>query len=89
MKKLVLLAGLVGLAGCSYAPQHAVAQKAVKIYTAPVDGTQDVAFVVQAGEDCLFTEEQQNKVYLFKRVECSGRSGWTPDWADFKVRATQ
>ncbi|MBM2886498.1 hypothetical protein JFK97_19085 [Chromobacterium phragmitis] len=85
MKKLVLLAGL-GFSGCSYVPQHVVAQKNVDVYKAPIDGTQDVAFVVRAGDRCVFTEEQQNKVYLFKRVECGDQSGWTPDWADFKVQ---
>lgn len=84
MKKLILLAGL-GLTACSFVPQLAIAQKEVKLYKAPIDGMQDVAFVVQAGEECLFTEEQQNKVYLFKRVECGGQSGGTPDWDDFKV----
>lgn len=59
--------------------------KQVVIYRQAVDGGGDPAFVVRAGEVCTFIDEQQNKVYRFKKVDCNGRVGWTPDWADFRT----
>lgn len=58
----------------------------LSVYKSPIDGTNDVLFVLNKGEECKITEEQANKVYLFKRVNCSGRIGWTPDWYRFKEK---
>lgn len=84
MKWPVLLTGLLIMTACTPTVKKVVATKQVDIYKEPIDGTSELAFTVQAGDVCTFIDEQQNKVYLFKKVNCDGRLGWTPDWADFE-----
>jgi len=72
------------MTACTPTPKKAVAMKQIDIYKQPIDGTRDLAFTVRAGDICTFIDEQQNKVYLFKKVDCNGQVGWTPDWADFR-----
>ncbi|WP_089082356.1 hypothetical protein [Aquitalea magnusonii] len=83
MKWLVLLIGLL-VVGCSPRPIKVVALKSINVYKQPVDGTSDLVFNVKAGDVCFIIDKQQNKVYLFKKMKCNDRVGWTPDWADFR-----
>lgn len=83
-KKSVLLVGILMMTACSQEPKKVVATKQIDIYKQPIDGTNDVAFTVRTGDVCAFIDEQQNKVYLYKKVNCNGQIGWTPDWADFR-----
>jgi len=74
MKWIVLLIGLLVVA-CSPRPIKVVASKIINVYTQLVDGANDLAFNVKAGDICFIVDEQQNKVYLFKKMKCNGRIG--------------
>lgn len=69
------------MVACSPRPIKVVASKIINVYTQLVD---DLAFNVKAGDICFIVDEQQNKVYLFKKMKCNGRIGWTADLADFR-----
>lgn len=83
MKWLVLLIGLL-IIGCSPRPIKVVASNRINFYKQHVDGMSDLTFNVKAGDVCFIIYEQQNKVYLFKKIKCNDRVGWAPDWADFR-----
>lgn len=83
--KFIICIFLGAVAACSKEPlKKYMAMKDTTLYKEPIDGTQDISYVVKKGETCYFGKEVTKKVYLFKEATCENGSGWTPDWMDFK-----
>jgi hypothetical protein len=62
-----------------------IATDKVSVYSAPIDGNENVIFELESGETCIKTRETMQKVFLHTELLCKKGKGWVVDLQKFTV----